>query len=83
MTIHVTQEHIDNGTAKSCEFCPISNAIHEATGRYVMTHAMRAWIACKWHDLPVSVFQFILAFDRGDRVKPFSFELDYEPEGAE
>lgn len=88
MTIHVTQAHIDNGTAKSCEFCPVAEAVREDSGVDCVVSSIgltlfpaggKPWVSLF---LPSEAKRFIRSFDRGLPVEPFSFELDYEPEGA-
>ncbi len=81
MIINVTQAHIDRGREGDCRLCPIALAIHDATGdwgysvsrRYVlkMSHIEnKSWV------LPEKARDFILHFDMGVFVQPFSFEID-------
>jgi len=82
-TITVTAEHIARGVADSCDHCPVALAIREA-----LPHGPGLWVDSAhvtvgkpghWTevDLPDTVTHFIEAFDGGDPVRPFTFDLDY------
>lgn len=83
MLVHVTQEDIDNATAKSCTYCPVAIAmtkiLAEGLTVHVLTQGMKIWKMDDgwWRTQnPPEVVQFIKAFDRRDPVSPFSFEVD-------
>lgn len=83
--IEVTQEDIDRGKQGSRCWCPIARAIKRTLywmpgdtmipdGRVEVSIAQVA-IEDGRADLPFEASNFIVAFDRGEPVKPFSFEL--------
>lgn len=81
MLITVTQHHIDKGFRRYCGYCPVSLAIKDAGidnalvfGTYISvldnnTHEMTV------HNLSDSVKLRIAAFDRGEGMEPFDFNL--------
>lgn len=76
MRIEVTADDIFNGVCKSFKSCPVALAILRASGQQCLVGAFRVerpdggtWVN---HDF---VHDFITAFDRGDTVTPFAFEL--------
>lgn len=77
IVVEVTREDIETGTPCDPNFCPIARAVRLATkfdsihvGRYqVKGHSM------EW-PLPTSAQKFIVAFDAGHNVSPFSFTLE-------
>jgi hypothetical protein len=85
-TINVTAGHIAKGEHDSCRFCPVALAMKEAfpdaelvavdSARVIMGGGLRrrGWVEL---DLPDAATRFIEAFDAGDPVQPFSFDLDY------
>lgn len=88
MIIKVTQEHIDRGIIGDCGECPVALAIrevlpfssiqvgnnyceiidHHSSKIVILPDFVLGWITC---------FDFSLGVSLG--VKPFEFELDYEP----
>lgn len=84
MTIHITQEDIDNGVARSCIKCPIALALNrQAQLNFIYVDTRDRFSRCvveydifKEIDLPHKAFLFMKAFDQGKPVKPFSFELE-------
>jgi len=75
MKIHVTEKHIKKGVGFNPWKCPTAKAIQEATGR-------KPTVTSEWYgfnneelSLPKKVTKFIDNFDRGKKVKPFSFVL--------
>lgn len=79
MKIVVTQNDIERGTRYRACACPVALAIKrrtsrecEVAGRYMI---FRSDINTKY-DLPTPVRKFVVDFDTGKPVKPFSFELD-------
>jgi hypothetical protein len=90
-TISVTAEHIAKGERDSCRFCPVARAISEALpdielvavdSAYASFGHPDAWPRCREIALPDPATRFIEAFDAGDPVKPFTFELDYPKAAA-
>lgn len=81
--IDVTQEDINNGIPFSTTSCPIALAMHRTLekpvwwgvtgGGFVDANGLQSmdFYPDKW----VSTFNFVLAFDAGDTVLPFSFTL--------
>lgn len=85
MTIHVTQDDIDNGVACNTGLCPIAHAIRRAVpgsywyvGSVEVFHRDLNGCRCDEMDLPVPACEFISAFDEGRPVNPFSFELEID-----
>ena len=81
MRIEVTQDLIDKGEAKDCSSCPVALAILVATGaQAVEVYATGGFLATRRRGtefvMPVEARQFIVDFDAGKRVAPFSFDLD-------
>ena len=79
MKVQVTANHIKRGCRKSMSRCPISLAVKEAGGTYVLTAngVISFEINRKVCDqlLDLKVIEFIKAFDLGKSTKPFSFIL--------
>lgn len=78
MTINVTQEHIKQGCRVNCAKCPVALALKERTGDLWLVGG--SYIRRNGHndliELPAVVTQWILDFDDGIEVQPFSFELE-------
>jgi hypothetical protein len=78
--ITVTQEDIDNGSTIIPSECPIALAVARATGRKVSFVGPITGVVFdtspKTHLLPESAADFIVLFDLGREVCPFSFELE-------
>lgn len=81
MKIQVTQEHIDNSERHYTE-CPVAKAIKARfpTDTSVSVGALRILIACPdgtelKYVTPTYVTKFIIDYDIGHSVSPFSFEL--------
>ena len=79
MKIVVTQNDIEQGVRYKACACPVALAIKrrtsrecEVAGRYMVFLSNLN----TEHDLPTPVHKFVVAFDMGKPVKPFSFELD-------
>lgn len=86
--INVTQEFIDAGKPKTCNFCPVALAIKDQTpfDHYVAVLHSQVWLsndpdrpsddpASHYADLPAKVWALIEAFDEGKPIKPFQFLL--------
>jgi hypothetical protein len=87
-TINVTAEHIAAGERENCERCPVALAIRDAFPHLVYIEVAPEGISIslrgadiwglKAHvDVAREVQEFIRAFDSGEPVEPFTFELDY------
>lgn len=76
MKIEVTQEDIDEGVAGDCEACPIAQAGFRATLSHTQVMGKRIRLYGVWRDLPPEAINFVLRFDNGGLVTPFSFEVD-------
>lgn len=84
MRIDVTQIHIDQGFERNARKCPVALAIQDNIpgARVMVLHPNLVsinkgeTIESLWCvGLPVEANQFIRAFDSGQEVTPFSFEL--------
>ena len=80
MKIEVKQEHIDKGIQCSAESCPIARAVKAKTHRSVYVsdndmHYTRSSGNTVMVDLPTVAQKFIAAFDKGQKVRPFAFEV--------
>lgn len=78
MLIRVTKKHIKQGVISDPYSCPVALAIRDKGFECVVTeHTIRTnniW-AYKRYNCPRSVSRFVKAFDKGRKVKPFSFIL--------
>lgn len=81
MLIEVTQEDIDSPEGEMrCKTCPVALALNRATGRSWTVST--DWATCGSSsilNLPDAASDFITNYDSNQPVKPFTFELDYEP----
>lgn len=75
MTINVTAEDIENGVPRSCLFCPVAQAVAKQTGLRVSVGAMWFFVEAVPHPTPEDVSNFVMKYDAGDKVEPFSFTL--------
>ena len=77
MQVDVTVQDIEAGIAGSTDACPVALAIGRCglgpvrVGGFGLRVGGRSWVL-----QPVGVTDFIVAFDKGWSVKPFSFELE-------
>lgn len=84
MKIKVTSEDIEKGTPGDCTRCPVARALKRRGFKYVSVHEerieFRRTILSEKRQSILSgyskVSMFVAAFDRGDNVAPFTFELD-------
>lgn len=77
--IIVTQDHINNGRPASPCDCPIALAMKENTGEKWEVCNVLMWKMVDTSEnyrLPSEARDFIYLFDRGEEVKPFSFEVE-------
>lgn len=87
MIVHVTAEHIAAGERFNCFECPVALAIDAAIGvvsaiagpRFIAVRPTPAevgsWALERCAYTPTAVADFMRAFDRGEEVAPFTFEL--------
>ncbi len=88
--IDVTREDIDNGTKRACGLCPVALAAKRVVAPFMRVAAYstalelvtteRPFRPDTLHRLPATATSFIIDFDRGSPVEPFSFELDIPEE---
>ena len=77
--VNVTQGDIDNGARFSCWACPAALAIRRATGDdFVMVRGAGMTIHSQTYSLPNALAAFVLTFDHGYPVSPFTFTLEIE-----
>lgn len=75
MKIEVTAQHIKDAKHCPCH-CPVSLAFRAATGvGEVCVNRSVAWMYGKRYELPRRVSRFVAAFDNGEPVGPFSFQV--------
>jgi hypothetical protein len=81
MIIEVTQQDIDNGVQCSSVRCPIALAAQRQIGcRWVSVGPNHLDTGHKRVPLPANARAFEYAFDLGDPVQPFSFEIALDKE---
>jgi hypothetical protein len=84
---YVSQHHIDNGMQGVPNGCPLALSLEDATGlkwrvgpyrisSYDLERPFDASLHCP---TPKAVEVWIRAFDRGEEVKPFQFEIEPLP----
>lgn len=82
--VSVTAEHILIGDRQDCESCPVALAIAQAFPDLTYVSVDTDIISVQaveggrtYLDVPCEVVDFVLDFDAGCDVEPFTFELDY------
>jgi hypothetical protein len=80
-TITVTQEDINVGMPNRCYRCPVALALTRAFNETAEVLYGSAYIvdSRQYLKLPIEVSCFISSFDKGEPVKPFSFEVAESP----
>ena len=80
MKVQVTNKHITKGKPGRIHSCPIALAIREqcAKGKAVSVTGCEVSIGNKIYELPTRANEFIMMFDTGEKVKPFTFNLREE-----
>lgn len=77
--VNVTQRDIERGTPERSDICPIARAARRHEGLreafVAQTHVELVWPS-RVVELPPEARVFILAFDKGHPVAPFSFDLE-------
>ena len=78
MKVEVTQEHIDRGQRKAHCYCPVALALKDVGVKepVVFGGYFRALGDTEDTKLPPKVDDFVLAYDLGLKVTPFTFDLD-------
>ena len=85
MIVNVTQEDIQHGQRAKTNACPVALAIKQTIGPFwrvsVISHNAYFYrdTAEEIRLLPQETTEFIKAFDAGNIVAPFSFEIDDLP----
>jgi hypothetical protein len=78
-TVEVTEKHIKKGTAKNTESCAVALAVRGLKLRAVEVDNTSVFFSKggKRYEaiLPKRAVNFVLKFDTGQKVKPFSFTL--------
>jgi hypothetical protein len=77
--IEVTQQDIDKGRPNTSSACPVGLAVARATGQSVMVNENQAVMGGEIAYMPRPATVFVLDFDCGMYVQPFSFTLEFEP----
>lgn len=73
--INAARKHEENYTNSSSN-CPVALAMSAATGQKIVNVGYNvATLKRKDISLPKKVQDFILKFDHGDKVKPFTFTI--------
>lgn len=78
MKIKVTQADIEEGRPEDCHLCPVALAVARAfdVPQYaVSVDGLFITVNDVNYDPPKLVDEFIYAFDEGDKVIPFEFDL--------
>ena len=80
--INVTKEDIKTGLRNNCDKCPVALAIVRKFKSELVFVGHRAWYAIDGKgnkvggDLPIKAQEFIVKFDRGAFVSPFTFMVE-------
>jgi hypothetical protein len=95
-TVNVTQEDIDLGCKQNSVCCPVARAAARAMGELVAEPNAQVDVGVgtitvsvysvreqfKTAFLPLAAREFICCYDAGDKVYPFSFEIQLAEEPA-
>lgn len=73
--IKVTEKHITTGLRRTGDCCPIAKAFNDAGYKNVVITQHSCIVKGYKIELPIDVKLFIMNFDRGRTVKPFSFTI--------
>jgi hypothetical protein len=84
MTIEVTEQDILDGCSRSTQNCPIARASKRAglgplvfvNGFSIKTYGARGVKPIARYALPQEACDFVVDYDAGEPVLPFSFEID-------
>ena len=83
MDIDITQADIDLGIPSESKWCPVALATIRhlginswvAVGGDVMRTSSTGELGIRTYDLPEDAIEFILRFDEGEDVKPFTLKV--------
>lgn len=75
MRVKVTQKHIKNGKNGDREFCPIALALMDKGSQCVTVLHKSCYLNGHSYRLPIVAREFILKFDRDQKVEPFEFNI--------
>lgn len=76
MKITVTEEHIKHGIVRSVYNCPIALALKDCTrDEHAYAGVIDFKVCNNYYAPPEKALDFIQAFDSGEFVVPFEFEL--------
>lgn len=75
MIVQVAQCDINAGIRKVCYACPIALAIFREYGLRASVGSLMIVVENKQYAVPIDVAQFIVNFDLGYPIAPFTFEL--------
>lgn len=84
MRVEVTADDIRSGTPSDCHYCPVALAVARAAGTNPGSVSVDGvYVTIEQFDRternyepPALVDEFVKAFDAGESVIPFSFDLD-------
>lgn len=77
ITVEVRWDHIQRGATRNIRACPVALALKDATGTAwtVSQHSLYEVGSLSYRAAPRSVHDFVVLFDTGTPVQPFSFEI--------
>lgn len=80
LVIEVTADDIDHGIVQDCAKCPIALAarrLYPMARIYVFGEITREisayWPEAAYYEMPDEAVEFVIAFDEGEPVAPFTF----------
>jgi hypothetical protein len=77
---------VELGSPNLCGFCPVARALARLTHTPWLVHEDKCRPLLGPHEyvaLPPEASAWIRAYDRGERVGPISFSIDYNPNGEQ
>jgi hypothetical protein len=78
LRIDVTAQDITGALRRVCGSCPVARALRRCSGEeHVLVGVCRGIVGLAAVDLPIEAQQFIAAFDDGEPVQPFTFEVSW------
>lgn len=72
--IRVLKKDIESGRQKDGSQCPIAKAFRRTRKRNCFVDAYAIEMGLRYFSMPPAARQFMKDFDRGKKVKPFSFQ---------
>ena len=82
MKVEVTEKHIRRGEPRQVRSCPVALALKEQmhkeveAGPYDLFYLIKRKVAGE-AVTPIQASRFMRAFDRGEKVYPFTFEVSF------